>query len=114
MATYRFGETVLVPFPFVESARTKQRPAVVISSSDFNTANGHVILTMITSSKFTNWTGDISIRDLEAAGLRHASVIRWKVFTLPEALILRSLGRLGAADMADIRARLAGFAAADP
>jgi mRNA interferase MazF len=113
MATYKFGETILVPFPFVETDRAKQRPAVVISSSSFNGANGQLILAMITSARLTNWDYDIPLQDLDAAGLRHASVIRWKVFTLPEELILRPLGRLGPADMGEVRARLASFAAAD-
>ncbi|MCP9914759.1 type II toxin-antitoxin system PemK/MazF family toxin [Cyanobium sp. BA20m-14] len=42
---------VLVPFPFTDRATQKRRPAVVLSSPDFQRASGHVLLAMVTSAK---------------------------------------------------------------
>jgi len=38
------------------------------------------------------------VGDLAEAGVKHPSVIRWKVFTLPATLIARRVGHLAAAD----------------
>lgn len=35
MTIYNFGDVVLVPFPFTDQSTTKKRPAVVISSDDY-------------------------------------------------------------------------------
>jgi mRNA interferase MazF len=34
---YAFGDVILVPFPFTDLSTKKQRPAVMISSSRYNT-----------------------------------------------------------------------------
>ncbi|PYS57036.1 MAG: hypothetical protein DMF74_27080 [Acidobacteria bacterium] len=41
--TYRFGDVVLVPFPFTDQTETKKRPAVVASSDRYNNARSDVI-----------------------------------------------------------------------
>ena len=32
---FEFGEVVLVPFPFTDQSASKKRPAVIVSSSDY-------------------------------------------------------------------------------
>ena len=90
-------EVVVVPFPFTERAVAKRRPAVVLSNPEFN-RHGHTILAMITTRAHRPWLGDTEIADPKAAGLEVPCIIRLKLFTLDNRLVLRRLGRLSAAD----------------
>lgn len=91
-------ETVVVPFPFAEQPVLKKRPAVVVSSRAFNAGNGASLVAMITTAKATTWPSDIALSDLEAAGLQTPCIVRMRLVTLPNDLILRALGRLAALD----------------
>jgi len=91
-------ETVVVPFPFAEQPILKRRPVVVVSSRTFNQANGSSLVAMITTAKETAWPSDIVLSDLTAAGLQVPCILRMRLVTLPNDLILRGLGRLAALD----------------
>ncbi len=84
---------VVVPFPFSERPGAKRRPALVISRKRFN-AKGHTILAMITTTSHSPWLGDVKIEKLEPAGLRVPCLIRLKLFTLDNRLVLEKIGRL--------------------
>ena len=109
MTTFDHFDVVVVPFPFVDAPISKPRPALVLSHRRFNEANGHTVLAMITRATHTSWPSDHRLRDLAAAGLEHASVVRWKLFTLDNRIVLRGLGRLGDADARDCRAAIAAI-----
>lgn len=85
---------VIVPFPFVDSLGAKPRPAVVLSPRDFNRVNGHTIFAMITRGLGVTWPSDVSIQRYREVGLPAPSVVRWKLFTLDNRIIERSLGLL--------------------
>jgi mRNA interferase MazF len=89
----------IAPFPFVDSAQSKPRPCLVLSVAAFNAANGHSLAAMITRPLATTWPSDIPIEDIQAAGLPAPSVVRWKLFTLPNALLKRHVGNLAGADI---------------
>jgi mRNA interferase MazF len=91
-------QTVVVPFPFAEQPVLKRRPAVVVSSRAFNEANGASLVAMATTAKSTAWPSDITLTDLEQAGLQTPCILRMRLVTLPNDLILRGLGRLSALD----------------
>lgn len=91
-------DVVVVPFPFVDSARAKPRPALVLSDHRFNIASGHTVLAMITRATHTRWPSDHVIDDLAATGLRAPSVVRWKLFTLDNRILWRVIGRLSQGD----------------
>ena len=94
-----YGDVAVVPFPFVERDVVKVRPAIVLSSEKFNRDNDSTVLAMITTASRSAWPADIAITDGPAAGLLHPSIVRWKVFSLPNALIARIAGRLTSADL---------------
>lgn len=100
MTTYEAGDLVDVPFPFIEATKTKLRPALVLSGPEYQRKTGACILTMITSAERSRWGNDHVMGDWRAAGLKKPSIIRWKVFTLDEALIVGWRGRLAEQDRA--------------
>ena len=104
--TYNTYDIVSVPFPFTDRIRTKKRPALVISKLDYQCKTGHLILLMITTAGHSVWYSDIQINDLNSAGLNHASVIRFKVFSLDERLIIRKIGNLSETDKEKVRNNL--------
>jgi mRNA interferase MazF len=91
-------DTAVVPFPFAEQPVLKRRPVVVISGKDFNQQNGATIVAMITTAKASAWPSDIKIHDLASASLTTPCVIRWRMATIPNELILRQLGTLSTID----------------
>ena len=72
----------------------------------FNSPIGHSVMAMITSAKHSDWPLDTSIEDLTAAGLPAPSIIRLKLFTLDNRLILAKLGKLASADQIVVEQRL--------
>jgi PemK-like, MazF-like toxin of type II toxin-antitoxin system len=71
---------------------------VLSERSAFNARIGHVVLAMITSASHSDWPLDVPLSDLHSAGLSSASVVRMKLFTLDDRLILRRAGSLAAVD----------------
>lgn len=97
-------DIVFVPFPFVENSQTKKRPALIVSNSNFNARNRHVIAAMITSSFNSIWHNDYVIEDLNSAGLPKKCLVRLKLFTLPIELIQKKIGCLGEGDREKMKA----------
>lgn len=91
-------DTIVVPFPFAEQPVLKRRPGVVVSGRRFNADNGASLVAMITTAKATSLPSDIEVSDLESAGLQVPCILRMRFVSLPNDLILRRLGRLGAVD----------------
>jgi mRNA interferase MazF len=57
---------------------------------------------MITTAGHTRWQSDILIADLKTAGLQRPCVVRWKLFTLPNEIILKKSGVLSSPDRSKI------------
>ena len=96
-------DVVEVPFPFSDLPKAKMRKALVLSHEAFNQKNGNSILMMITSAEKSRWLLDVTIQDLEAAGLRKACVARLKLFTLDNGLLVKIVGRLSENDQKKVR-----------
>ena len=89
---------VRVPFPFTDRTTMKRRPALVISAPHFQSNSGHVVLAMVTSATKSSWPLDWTIQELEGTGLPKPCVVRLKLFSLDERLILNGLGALAKSD----------------
>lgn len=95
MTTFSFGDIVLVPFPFTDQTAVKKRPAVVISSKDYNRHRPDIILLAVTSQMGSaNFYGDMAVRQWQRAGLLKPSVIKPISTTVEKRLVLKTLGRL--------------------
>ena len=95
-------DLAVVPFPFTERSGAKRRPALVVSARRFNSA-GHTVLAMVTTRAEPAWPGDTPITDPQSAGLRAPCIVRLKLFTLDNTLILKRIGALGADDRNRVR-----------
>lgn len=51
MTRYKFGDVVLVPFPFTDQRVIKKRPAVIISSECYQNSHPDLILMAVTSQQ---------------------------------------------------------------
>jgi mRNA interferase MazF len=106
MTTFEPGDLVEVPFPFIDSRQAKHRPALVLSTPDFQRHSGACVLTMVTSAERSRWGNDCVLESWAEAGLQKPSLVRWKVFTLDDSLIVRRRGRLMDNDLVRIRLAL--------
>ncbi len=96
---FRFGDIVLVTFPFTDQQGQKQRPAVVISARAYNQARADVILMAVTSRiRSAPGIGEMLIQDWKLAGLLKPSAIKPIIFTVENAIIRKTLGRLNSQD----------------
>lgn len=101
MPTFRPGDVIKVPFPYTDRATRQSRPALVVSAPDLEDTHGLLWVLMITSADNRGWPGDVPVKNLVAAGLPAASVIRTaKIATIEAA----HASRLGAVTSAELRA----------
>ncbi len=110
--TFEPFDVVVVPFPFTDRETERRRPALVVSSPDFNAAHDQMVLAMITSTG-GDWPSDVAILDWCEAGLSVPCKVRLKLFTLDDALILRRTGALSERDAEAVRGSLVRFLAVD-
>jgi mRNA interferase MazF len=61
---------------------------------------------MITTAAHRPWPGDVLLKDLGSASLDAPCVVRLKLFTLDNRLIIRKIGRLSAADQQEVSRQL--------
>jgi mRNA interferase MazF len=105
---YRFGDLVLVPFPFTDQAGIKKRPAVVVSSDVYQSQRPDVVLMAVTSQLLrpAGAVGEVLITEWQKAGLPKASLIKPVLTTIETRLILRKLGELQEPDRTALRQAL--------
>lgn len=104
---FSFGDVILVPFPFTNQAGTKQRPAVIVSSSAYNATKRDLIIMAITSQIRTPLTlGEATISNWQAAGLIKPSLLKPVLTTIEQHLVIRSMGSLSTQDRASAVAAL--------
>lgn len=100
---YKAWDVVLIPFPFTDRSAAKQRPALIINADEYRSKTGHFVMLMITSAKHSLWYSDVKISDLSITGLNIPSLIRFKMFSLDEKLIIKKTGSLTGADIKAVK-----------
>jgi mRNA interferase MazF len=92
---YKFGDVVLVRFPFTNQTAAKQRPSVVVSSNTYNASKPDVVIMAITSQLRPAPTlGEVWIDQWQSANLLKPSAIKPVFATLEHGLVIRQLGHL--------------------
>lgn len=99
MTSYKFGDVLLVPFPFTDQRTSKKRPAVVVSSTTYHADHINLILMSI-SSQLSNRprAGEVIVTDWRKAGLIGPSVVKAVMTSLERKLVIRRLGALSDVD----------------
>jgi mRNA interferase MazF len=107
MTAYRRGDIVLVPFPFSDQTTVKKRPAIIISSSQYNTTSQDIIIIAVTSriDRLLD-LGECTIQNWKEAGLLKPSRIKPALSTIEQKLVLKTLGTLSAGDLTSLSAVL--------
>lgn len=107
---YKPGEIILVGFPFTSLSTTKKRPAVVISSQDYQSERPDVILLAITSQiREPLGFGECRIHDWQEAGLLKPSIFKPLITTIEQPQIIRSMGLLSDRDYQALQQLTASF-----
>lgn len=107
MGRFKQFDVIVVPFPYSDSPKSKNRPALVLSDEqNYDEKIGHSICAMITSAKNKSWPFDIEVTDLKASGLPAPSVVRMKVFTIDHQIIKEKIGELSEKDVDLIKKNL--------
>lgn len=99
MTDYKFGDIVLVPFPFTDQTTTKKRPTIIVSSNAYNQKRPDIIIMAVTSQIHgSGYFGDVRIHNWQQAGLLKPSVIKPILTTVEKGLIIRKLGSIADPD----------------
>ena len=92
---FKFGDIVVINFPFSNSQGSKRRPAMVIKETD----DGDILIVKITS-KIYNGQFDVKIKDWKSAELLSESIIRMhKIQTIHSSLVFAHIGSLSSSDI---------------
>ena len=97
MTLYKSGDVILIPFPFTDFSTFKNRPALIISSTNFNRRSGDVFIAAISSNLRVRGRYDYKLnqKGQDTAGLPLPSVIKLgKILTIDQRLIRKRIGYL--------------------
>ena len=106
MPTFEPGDVIRVPFPYTDRATRQSRPAVVVSTAEFQDLHGLLWVVMITSARNRGWPDDVPITNLKLAGLPVPSIIRSAKIATINASAASVLGRLSAAQLRQVTDRI--------
>ena len=106
MPTYSKNEVVLIRYPFSNLAGSKVRPAVVVNAPH---ASQDVFIVPLTSKVAQLLQGEFALADWSRAGLNVPSAVKRGLFTLHRTLVVKSVGRLSAADAGLLENSLRGW-----
>ena len=104
---YSFGEVVLVPFPFTDQTGLKKRPAVIVSSAEYQAQRRDLVIMAITSQiRPRPAFGEFTVAEWKKAGLITPSAVKPVLATIDKRLVLKKLGQFHQADARALRTSL--------
>jgi mRNA interferase MazF len=106
MPSYSKLDIILVRYPFSDLSSAKVRPAVVVNAPH---SSQDLLITPLTSKIGSLLAGEFVLSEWSIAGLNVITGIKRGVYTVHERLVLKRLGKLGAADAAHLAKSLQGW-----
>jgi mRNA interferase MazF len=104
---YSFGDVVPVPLPFTDQTGSKKRPAVVVSSTKYQTQRRDLVIMAVTSQiRSRPAFAEFVVADWKEAGLIAPSAVKPVLATIEKRLVLKKLGQLQPPDVRSLRASL--------
>jgi mRNA-degrading endonuclease toxin of MazEF toxin-antitoxin module len=104
---YDFGQVVLAPIQYTDGSTEEIRPAVVVSSLEYNAARRDVIVAAITTRLHQIAGFGVLINNWQEAGLDYESAVKPVLATIILSDIRQVLGRLDQQTRRDLRIALA-------
>ncbi len=96
MPSFKQGDVIKVPFPYTDRATRQSRPALVVSVGGIEASHQLLWVVMITSAENRGWPGDVTVNNLEQAGLPAPSLIRTAKIATIEVSDATRLGKISA------------------
>ncbi|MFZ2602801.1 MAG: type II toxin-antitoxin system PemK/MazF family toxin [Candidatus Omnitrophota bacterium] len=105
------GDIILIKFPFTDLTSVKVRPALVVSSDQYNSASNDAIFMLITSKISNLFMEDLLVDanhpEFRPTGLKQPSLFKIdRIVILSKAIAARKLGEAGHQIMNEISLRL--------
>jgi len=99
ISTLNKFDVIVVKFPFASSLKYKARPAVLISSKEYNSDSRNTSIIMAISSQTeTKLSLEPMIQEWQSAGLLKKSILKASVATIENDYIVTRLGTLSKKD----------------
>jgi mRNA interferase MazF len=103
---YQQGDIILVRFVYSDDSGAKRRPALVLSTEDYNQGRQEAIIAAITSNVHRLLVGDHLIECWQEAGLLFPSVATGIIRTIKQAMIDRKLGEMPEVDLLSFKGKI--------
>lgn len=102
------GDIVLIPVPFTDLSSQKRRPVIVLSNDSYNLKTNDIVVVAMTSNpQVVDYSFDLTSSDLEKGSLNRPGKVRVdEIYTLSQAIVAKSFGRVNAATLDHIRETL--------
>lgn len=102
------GDIVLIPVPFTDLSSQKRRPVIVISNTIYNRQGIDIVVVAMTSNPHpTEYSFTLTQSDLEQGTLNRPGKVRVdKIYSLSQAIIVKTFGRVNRSTLNQIRKTL--------
>jgi mRNA interferase MazF len=102
------GDILLIPIPFTDLSSQKRRPVIVVSNDTYNRRMADIIVVAMTSNPAeVDYSFTITSSDLEQGKLNRPGKVRVdKIYTLSQAIVVKTFGRVNSETLDRIRSLL--------
>ena len=109
-------DIVLIPIPFTDLSAQKRRPVIIISNDTYNRRTTDIVVVAMTSNPTQSDFGfTITSSDLDSGTLNHPGQVRVdKIYTLSQAIVVKTFGRVNDDTLRRIRQVLQDLTAKNP